>query len=136
VKRIVRHCVKCHRHNTTTTQQLMGHLPRARITQARPFLQTGVDYAGPFFLCLKVGVTLSTSSHTFLCSSVCVPKLYTLNLSAISPLLHSSLPSFDSSQGVDSHPIFTATVGRTLKEREKKSRNLLTWSTLTLTKRN
>ncbi|XP_072384716.1 uncharacterized protein [Diabrotica undecimpunctata] len=50
-KRVVREeintCVKCKRYKAETAQQLMGSLPRARVNQAHPFANTGVDYAGP-----------------------------------------------------------------------------------------
>ncbi|KAL6417860.1 hypothetical protein ACFW04_012486 [Cataglyphis niger] len=40
----------CARWRGATQQQIMGDLPRLRVTPARPFLQTGVDYAGPIQL--------------------------------------------------------------------------------------
>ncbi|KMQ83687.1 hypothetical protein RF55_19343 [Lasius niger] len=33
----------------------MGNLPPERVTPARPFLRTGVDYAGPIFVCTSRG---------------------------------------------------------------------------------
>ncbi|XP_011169987.1 uncharacterized protein LOC105202989 [Solenopsis invicta] len=42
----VRRCVVCARWRTAIPQQLMGSLPRERVTAGRPFLDTGVDYAG------------------------------------------------------------------------------------------
>jgi len=47
VKRLIHRCVTCTRWRATTPQSLMGDLPRGRMTLARPFLRTGVDYAGP-----------------------------------------------------------------------------------------
>ncbi|XP_015118149.1 uncharacterized protein LOC107041866 [Diachasma alloeum] len=40
-------CIICARHRAIRAQQLMGQLPPRRITPARPFLHTGVDFAGP-----------------------------------------------------------------------------------------
>ncbi|XP_011268437.2 uncharacterized protein LOC105258697 [Camponotus floridanus] len=50
VKRILHRCVTCTRWRANTPQPLMGDLPRERVTPARPFLRTGVDYAGPIFI--------------------------------------------------------------------------------------
>ncbi|XP_011700179.1 PREDICTED: uncharacterized protein LOC105457283 [Wasmannia auropunctata] len=50
VKELIHRCVPCVRWRAATPQQLMGSLPRARVTPARPFLNTGVDYAGPIQL--------------------------------------------------------------------------------------
>ena len=47
VKRLIRRCVTCVRWRAATPQQLMGDLPQERVTPARPFLHTGIDYAGP-----------------------------------------------------------------------------------------
>ena len=50
IKAILHRCVTCIRWRATTGQQLMGDLPAARVTPARPFLHVGVDYAGPLTL--------------------------------------------------------------------------------------
>ncbi|XP_051169415.1 uncharacterized protein LOC127286855 [Leptopilina boulardi] len=47
VKSYILKCVKCARQRGIRAQQLMGQLPLSRITPSRPFLATGVDYAGP-----------------------------------------------------------------------------------------
>lgn len=51
IRRRLRKCITCVRHRASTLQQLMGSLPAARVRQTnRPFLHTGVDYAGPIEL--------------------------------------------------------------------------------------
>ncbi|XP_015118964.1 uncharacterized protein LOC107042432 [Diachasma alloeum] len=47
VKSHILKCIICARHRAIRAQQLMGQLPPRRITPARPFLHTGVDFAGP-----------------------------------------------------------------------------------------
>lgn len=49
-RRIVNSCVKCFRFKNTVPQHIMGHLPTDRLTQSRPFLNTGIDYCGPFMI--------------------------------------------------------------------------------------
>lgn len=46
VKKRLRQCVKCRRHDPIKHNQIMGDLPAARTNQTRPFYQTGVDYTG------------------------------------------------------------------------------------------
>ncbi|XP_018399005.1 PREDICTED: uncharacterized protein LOC108776790, partial [Cyphomyrmex costatus] len=50
VKNLIHRCVSCLRWRVAPSLQLMGDLPRQRVTSARPFLNTGVDYAGPMIL--------------------------------------------------------------------------------------
>ncbi|XP_045458141.1 uncharacterized protein LOC123668452 [Melitaea cinxia] len=47
VKAYVRKCVVCVKNIGHTQNQLMGQLPSVRVTPARPFLRSGVDFAGP-----------------------------------------------------------------------------------------
>nr|XP_012221303.1 PREDICTED: uncharacterized protein LOC105671592 [Linepithema humile] len=47
VKQLLHRCITCTRWRAVTPQPLMGNLPQERITPARPFLRTGLDYAGP-----------------------------------------------------------------------------------------
>ncbi|XP_059047432.1 uncharacterized protein LOC131842884 [Achroia grisella] len=47
VKQHVHNCVTCVRYNAKVTNQLMGSLPSVRCTPSRPFIHSGVDYAGP-----------------------------------------------------------------------------------------
>lgn len=51
-RNLVRHqlnkCVTCVRSRPKLTQPYMADLPSSRFEQGRPFLNTGVDYAGPF----------------------------------------------------------------------------------------
>ncbi|XP_058799806.1 uncharacterized protein LOC131669141 [Phymastichus coffea] len=48
IKSAIRKCVKCQRHKPRLAHQLMGNLPAERVTPARPFTITGLDYARPF----------------------------------------------------------------------------------------
>ncbi len=48
VKKIVRECVWCTRVRAQTAQQIMGDLPSERVKPSRPFIITGVDFAGVF----------------------------------------------------------------------------------------
>lgn len=57
-------CQLCERHADATTKQIMGNLPQARLTPARPFLRCGVDMAGPFLLKLKEGKQHNLRSKT------------------------------------------------------------------------
>jgi len=50
VKGHIQRCLKCVRWRAATPQPLMGDLPAPRVTPGRPFLNTGVDYAGPVWL--------------------------------------------------------------------------------------
>ncbi|XP_043279324.1 uncharacterized protein [Venturia canescens] len=49
-KTIIHRCPTCVRWKGTTQTQQMANLPKQRVTQARPFQYSGVDYAGPIHL--------------------------------------------------------------------------------------
>lgn len=50
VRKIVRNCVRCFRYRAKTIQYKMGNLPIARVRESVPFLHTGIDFAGPFYI--------------------------------------------------------------------------------------
>ncbi|XP_037930980.1 uncharacterized protein LOC119665804 [Teleopsis dalmanni] len=50
----VERCIRCNKARTQLCQQIMGNLPESRITPARPFINAGVDYCGPFWIHYKV----------------------------------------------------------------------------------
>lgn len=48
--KIVHECVTCFRAKPNTYSPIMGNLPGTRITPSLPFLNTSIDYAGPFLI--------------------------------------------------------------------------------------
>ncbi|GFT68116.1 hypothetical protein TNCV_5003331 [Trichonephila clavipes] len=65
INKCIRKCLKCNKFKTsTTTQQLMGNLPKHRVTLERPFFSCGIDYAGPVLIkCNKGRGTKSTKGY-------------------------------------------------------------------------
>ncbi|XP_053691479.1 uncharacterized protein LOC128739994 [Sabethes cyaneus] len=49
-RQVVHQCQRCFRAKPQPVQQLMGELPAVRVTAARPFSRTGVDYFGPIYV--------------------------------------------------------------------------------------
>ncbi|XP_063390141.1 uncharacterized protein LOC134675762 [Cydia fagiglandana] len=47
IKQFYKKCITCARYNAKTNTQLMGNLPEVRVKPSRPFLISGVDFAGP-----------------------------------------------------------------------------------------
>lgn len=71
VKSIIHKCLPCFKLKVTTTQQLMGQLPSARVQPSRPFLNTGTDFAGPFHV--KQGLVRSkTTIKCYIAIFVCL----------------------------------------------------------------
>lgn len=70
VKKVVCRCVKCHRLKAAAAKQLMGSLPKERITADRPFQTVGVDFCGPFSIKVaRIRRALETKSYVavFVC---------------------------------------------------------------------
>lgn len=47
VRSLIRQCIVCFREQPRSSQPIMGNLSAERVTPSRPFLHTGIDYAGP-----------------------------------------------------------------------------------------
>ncbi|GFW72070.1 uncharacterized protein TNCV_4789581 [Trichonephila clavipes] len=52
-RKIVHECVVCFINKPIVANQLMGSIPRERVNPSFPFLHTGIDYCGPFFIRYK-----------------------------------------------------------------------------------
>lgn len=55
VRNFVGRCVACRRYRARAQSQIMGELPAERLRPSRPFLHTGVDYAGPIDIRMSKG---------------------------------------------------------------------------------
>ncbi|XP_022834488.1 uncharacterized protein LOC111362158 [Spodoptera litura] len=71
VRAHIRRCVPCIRYSATTNQQLMGELPACRVTPSKPFLNSGVDYAGPIHIRVSKGRG-QRSYKGYICLFVCM----------------------------------------------------------------
>ncbi|XP_062713874.1 uncharacterized protein LOC134290713 [Aedes albopictus] len=50
VRKVTHECVNCFRSRPSLSEQIMADLPSVRVTPTLPFLNTGVDFCGPFYL--------------------------------------------------------------------------------------
>ncbi|XP_037942575.1 uncharacterized protein LOC119675447 [Teleopsis dalmanni] len=51
---VVRNCIHCIKYKLKLLEQVMGNLPKERVTECLPFHVTGVDFAGPIPTYLKI----------------------------------------------------------------------------------
>lgn len=68
----VSHCVLCARARPKLLGQIMGNLPKERVTPARPFENTGVDFCGPIQIHYKLRGKRPTKAYiaVFVCFAV------------------------------------------------------------------
>ncbi|GFS70012.1 integrase catalytic domain-containing protein [Trichonephila clavipes] len=52
-RKTVHDCIACFRQKPTGVDQLMGNLPSERVTPSAPYLNSGVDFCGPFQIKFK-----------------------------------------------------------------------------------
>ncbi|XP_060800865.1 uncharacterized protein LOC132901873 [Amyelois transitella] len=55
VRKHIHKCLLCMKLRAKTKAQIMGDLPEQRVTPTRPFLHSGVDFAGPFTILMSKG---------------------------------------------------------------------------------
>jgi len=67
VKDVLRKCVVCFRAKPPMLQQRMGDLPATRITTSRSFLNTGIDYGGPF----TIKISRNKTDKAYICIFLC-----------------------------------------------------------------
>ncbi|KAJ8723487.1 hypothetical protein PYW08_003399 [Mythimna loreyi] len=60
IKSCLHKCLVCARLRARSRMQIMGDLPKARVTPARAFIHTGVDFAGPFQISMSKGRGIRT----------------------------------------------------------------------------
>lgn len=84
VKAFVRKCVTCKRYSRAAQTQLMGQLPSSRVIPARPFRNSGVDFAGP----VNIRASKGRGHHSYkgyICLFVCMVSK-AIHLEAVSDL--------------------------------------------------
>ena len=70
-KKIIRECVTCFKVNPTASQYIMGNLPEVRVNQYLPFVNTGCDFAGPFWI--KDRLTRNAKlTKAYVCIFICM----------------------------------------------------------------
>ncbi|XP_059618014.1 uncharacterized protein LOC132262687 [Phlebotomus argentipes] len=84
VKKVIHQCISCFRAKPRLEQPLMGNLPAYRVRQARAFINTGCDFAGP----LQVRVSRLRKAivcKAYICLFVCMATK-AVHLEAVSDL--------------------------------------------------
>lgn len=71
IRSIVHRCIKCYRFRAETASQIMADLPRSRVTPSRPFLFSGVDFAGPFSI-KQSRLRKALTTKGYICLFVCM----------------------------------------------------------------
>lgn len=70
IKGLISKCITCFRRRPSAHNAVMAPLPLSRFVPGRPFLQTGVDYAGPF--CIRDTLRRKpVLSKAYVCLFVC-----------------------------------------------------------------
>ncbi|XP_026747883.1 uncharacterized protein LOC113508909 [Trichoplusia ni] len=71
IKACIHKCLICARFRSQSRTQIMGDLPKARVTPARAFLHSGVDFAGPFHITMSKGRGIRTQK-AYICVFICM----------------------------------------------------------------
>jgi len=109
-RQLVHDCVRCFRNKPRQVQNLMGDLPKARVSVSIvpfhvPFHVTGVDYAGPFIIKDRKGRG-SKTSKCYICLFICF-AIKAIHLELVSDMTTESfiaaLRRFSSRRGKPAH---------------------------------
>ena len=92
MKSVILQCLTCYRFKAQANQQLIGELTSKRVQTSRPFLPTGVEYAGPISLRLGPPPSKPWQRVTLLCLYDSWLGLLTLKKSQAYPQKHFLLP--------------------------------------------
>lgn len=77
VKSCIHKCLICAKIRAKSKTQIMGDLPKVRVNPARPFLHTGVDFAGPFnILMSRARGVRSTKSYVAIFICMCTKAIH------------------------------------------------------------
>lgn len=71
IKRIIRQCISCCRQSSKTVSLLMGNLPKNRVIPQRPFLVSGIDFAGPIVVKLFNGRRCNKTQKAYVALFTC-----------------------------------------------------------------
>lgn len=72
IRKVIRNCMVCFKANPLKTTQMMGDLPSYRIRPAPVFSNTGVDYAGPFWIKSSSTARKPFITKGYVCLFVCM----------------------------------------------------------------
>ncbi|XP_039438590.1 uncharacterized protein LOC120419818 [Culex pipiens pallens] len=72
IRQVIRKCIVCFKANPLKTTQLMGDLPSYRVQPAPVFSNTGVDYAGPFWIKTSSATRKPQITKAYVCLFVCL----------------------------------------------------------------
>jgi len=84
VRKIIRTCIRCFRHTANTVEYKMGNLPQARVREALPFANCGIDFCGPFHIKEKKHRN-RTRVKVYVCVFVCL-SIKAVHLEVVSDL--------------------------------------------------
>ena len=71
IRSVIHKCITCFRFRARGASQLLGQLPPSRVTPAKPFSQSAVDYAGPVFI-RHGGQRSKSTSKAYIALFICM----------------------------------------------------------------
>ncbi|XP_011691571.1 PREDICTED: uncharacterized protein LOC105452295 [Wasmannia auropunctata] len=105
VRKVVRACTRCFRFSASTVEYKMGNLPPARVREAVPFANTGIDFCGPFYIKEKKHRNRA-KIKAYVCVFICM-SVKAVHLELVSDLSSdgfiAALRRFSSRRGLPEH---------------------------------